>query len=78
MRVSKRKCLFACHHLHTWPLPLALPKEFVEEAVKLLVIRFIPLNPKDLDAWLADPEEWVNVEDKENEQWEYELRVSYR
>ncbi|KAI5123421.1 hypothetical protein M0805_006126 [Coniferiporia weirii] len=49
-------------------------REFVEEAVKLLVTRFIPLNPKDLDAWLADPEEWVNVEDKENEQWEYELR----
>ncbi|KAH8118388.1 ARM repeat-containing protein [Phellopilus nigrolimitatus] len=49
-------------------------KEFVEEAVKLLVTRFIPLNPKDLDSWLADPEEWVNIEDKENEQWEYELR----
>lgn len=24
---------------------------------------------------MADPEEWVNEEDKENEQWEYELRV---
>ncbi|KAL5527437.1 hypothetical protein ACEPAG_6228 [Sanghuangporus baumii] len=49
-------------------------KEFVEEAVKLLVTRFIPLNPKDLDAWLADPEEWANLEDKESDQWEYELR----
>ncbi|EJD01395.1 ARM repeat-containing protein [Fomitiporia mediterranea MF3/22] len=49
-------------------------EEFVNEAVKLLVTRFIPLNPKDLDAWLADPEEWANLEDKENEQWEYELR----
>lgn len=24
---------------------------------------------------MSDPEEWVNLEDKENEQWEYELRV---
>lgn len=52
-----------------------LSKEFVEEAVKLLVTRFIPLNPKDLDAWLTDPEEWANVEDNENDHWEYELRV---
>lgn len=44
--------------------------------MKLLVTRFIPLNPKDLDAWLADPEEWANLEDKESDQWEYELRVS--
>lgn len=38
------------------------------------MIRFIPLNPSDLKGWMADPEEWVNEE--ENEQWEYELRVS--
>ncbi len=37
--------------------------------------RFIPLNPSDLEEWMADPEEWVNAEEKENEQWEYELRV---
>lgn len=24
---------------------------------------------------MADPEEWVNTEEKENDQWEYELRV---
>ena len=42
----------------------------------MLVTRFIPLNPKDIDAWLADPEEWANAEDKESEQWEYELRGS--
>lgn len=29
----------------------------------------------DLEGWMEDPEEWVNLEDKENEQWEYELRV---
>ena len=38
--------------------------------------RFIPLNPTDLEEWMADPEEWVNAEEKENDQWEYELRVS--
>lgn len=27
---------------------------------------------------MADREEWVNEEDKENEQWEYELRVRPR
>ncbi|KAN0097466.1 Armadillo-type fold [Tylopilus felleus] len=51
-----------------------LPQQSVEDAVRLLVTRFIPLNPSDLEGWLADPEEWVNEEEKENEQWEYELR----
>ncbi|KAI0722911.1 ARM repeat-containing protein [Earliella scabrosa] len=51
-----------------------LTKEFVEDAVKILVTRFIPLNPTDLEEWMADPEEWVNAEEKENDQWEYELR----
>lgn len=56
--------------------PSVLPRAFVEEAVKLLVTRFIPLNPADLEGWMADPEEWVNVEESENDHWEYELRVS--
>ncbi|KAI1796323.1 ARM repeat-containing protein [Ganoderma leucocontextum] len=51
-----------------------LTQAFVEDAVKILVTRFIPLNPSDLEEWMADPEEWVNAEEKENEQWEYELR----
>ncbi|KIM90936.1 hypothetical protein PILCRDRAFT_1173 [Piloderma croceum F 1598] len=51
-----------------------LSQQFVEDAVKLLVTRFIPLNPADLENWMSGPEEWVNFEDKENEQWEYELR----
>ncbi|KAG1752648.1 ARM repeat-containing protein [Suillus paluster] len=51
-----------------------LSQEFVEDAVRLLVTRFIPLNPADLKGWMSDPEEWVNLEDKENDQWEYELR----
>ncbi|GLB33947.1 putative ARM repeat-containing protein [Lyophyllum shimeji] len=52
----------------------ALSREFVENAVQLLVTRFMPLNPKDLENWMADPEEWVNVEDRENDLWEYEIR----
>ncbi|KIJ70097.1 hypothetical protein HYDPIDRAFT_178457 [Hydnomerulius pinastri MD-312] len=51
-----------------------LTQQFVEDAVRLLVTRFIPLNPSDLEGWMADPEEWVNEEDKENDHWEYELR----
>lgn len=58
-------------------LIIAFPREFVEKAVILLVNRFIPLNPKDIRDWSEDPEEWANTEDKENEHWEYQLRVSY-
>jgi hypothetical protein len=35
----------------------------------------MPLNPTDLEQWMTDPEEWVNNEDKENDLWEYEIRV---
>ncbi|KAI0660923.1 ARM repeat-containing protein [Cubamyces menziesii] len=56
------------------PNDRVLSKEFVEDAVKILVTRFIPLNPSDLEGWMEDPEEWVNAEEKENDQWEYELR----
>ncbi|KDQ64644.1 hypothetical protein JAAARDRAFT_187954 [Jaapia argillacea MUCL 33604] len=51
-----------------------LNREFVESAVGLLVTKFMLLNPSDLDSWMADPEEWVIVEDRENDQWEYEIR----
>lgn len=54
----------------------ALSREFVENAVQLLIMRFMPLNPSDLQQWLADPEEWLHIEDKENDQWEFEVRVS--
>jgi hypothetical protein len=53
----------------------ALSREFVENAVKALITRFMPLNPSDLENWASDPEEWVNLEDQENDQWEYEIRV---
>ena len=47
----------------------------MEGAVRLLVTRFIPLTPKDLERWEIDVEEWMNQEENEDEQWEYELRV---
>ncbi|KAK0490845.1 armadillo-type protein [Armillaria novae-zelandiae] len=52
----------------------ALPREFVENAVTIIVSRFLPLNLKDLESWMADPEEWVNIDEKENDQWEFEIR----
>ena len=54
----------------------ALPQVFVETAVTFLVTRFMPLNPNDLEGWMANPEEWVNTEDKDDEQWQFEIRVS--
>ncbi|KAL0577074.1 hypothetical protein V5O48_004917 [Marasmius crinis-equi] len=52
-----------------------LSREFVEEAVKLIVTRFLPLNTDDLESWVNDPEEWFTAEETENEQWEFELRA---
>lgn len=51
-----------------------LSQQFVENAVRFLVTRFMPLNPHDLESWSNDPEEWLNTEDKENDQWEFEIR----
>jgi hypothetical protein len=53
----------------------ALSREFVEDAVRLIVTRFIPLSPSDIEDWVADPEEWMNMEDPDSEQWEFLLRV---
>lgn len=55
-----------------------LSQSFVEDAVKLLVTRFIPLEPSDLEGWMTDPEEWVNLEERDNDLWEFELRVRTR
>ncbi|KAF8592605.1 ARM repeat-containing protein, partial [Ramaria rubella] len=51
-----------------------LSKQFVEEAVILLLTRFIPLSPADLEKWAIEPEEWVNEEEKGGDSWEFELR----
>ena len=58
--------------------PSALSQDFVENAVTFLVTRFMPLNPKDLEGWMMNPEEWVNTEDKDDEQWQFEIRVSLK
>lgn len=71
---SARLVLYQLRNLLTSSL-LALTQEFVEEAVRLLLTRFLPLNPRDLNNWSTDPEEWMIMEDKDSEQWEYELRV---
>ncbi|EIM88549.1 ARM repeat-containing protein [Stereum hirsutum FP-91666 SS1] len=51
-----------------------MPEDFVQRAVTLLVTNFMPLKPADLEGWMADPEEWVNSEEKEDEQWTFEIR----
>ena len=56
---------------------LALSEPFVHNAVILLVDKIIPLKEADLQEWSKDPEEFFNVEDKESDQWEYELRVRF-
>ena len=53
----------------------ALSKEFVEKAVHILISRFMLLSQSDLGNWVADPEEWINVESAEKDHYEYELRV---
>ncbi len=65
--VYSRKLVFAI---------LVLPQAIVEQAVRLLVLRFIPLKPADLEGWESDPEDWVNHEEQDNDMWEYEIRVS--
>jgi hypothetical protein len=49
----------------------------VENAVRLLVSQFMPLNPSDLEQWMADPEEWLNEEERDEEHWEYEIRACF-
>ncbi len=64
-------------YLLIWCLDrVALSQDFIENAVRILVTRFIPLHPSDLERWVEDPEEWVSEESKDSDQWEYEIRVS--
>jgi hypothetical protein len=52
-----------------------LPKEFVEDAVRLIVKRLLLLDEADLDKWIEDPEEWINIEEGDSDAWEFEIRV---
>ncbi|KAG8884084.1 hypothetical protein FRB97_005307 [Tulasnella sp. 331] len=51
-----------------------LSRDFVTQAVSILVTRFIPLKPADLERWQEDPEEFLNADDKESELWEFDTR----
>ncbi|KAH7105640.1 ran binding protein 11 [Auriculariales sp. MPI-PUGE-AT-0066] len=48
---------------------------FVTQAVEILITRFLPLSPSDLQKWEGDPEEWINSEGEvESATWEFDLR----
>ncbi|KAJ3710388.1 ran binding protein 11 [Lentinula raphanica] len=51
-----------------------LTANFIENAVKIIVTRLLPLTKDDLEGLEQDPEEWINTEEQETQQWEYELR----
>ncbi|KAJ4478277.1 ran binding protein 11 [Lentinula aciculospora] len=51
-----------------------LPAEFIDNAIKIIITRLLPLTKDDLEGLEQDPEEWVNTEEQETQQWEYELR----
>ncbi|KAJ7283929.1 armadillo-type protein [Mycena rebaudengoi] len=52
----------------------SLPTEFVQKAVKTLIEQFMPLKESELQEWIDDPEQWVNDEDQDNDQWIFEIR----
>ncbi|KAJ7094628.1 armadillo-type protein [Mycena belliarum] len=52
----------------------SLPQDFVQTAVETLIHQFMPLKEAELKEWLEDPEQWVNDQDTENDQWIYEIR----
>ncbi|KAJ3989631.1 armadillo-type protein [Lentinula detonsa] len=51
-----------------------LTADFIENAVKVIVTRLLPFTQEDLEGLEQDPEEWINTEEQETQQWEYELR----
>ncbi|KAK7054202.1 importin N-terminal domain-containing protein [Favolaschia claudopus] len=52
----------------------ALPQNVVQNAAEFLIRQFMPLKDEELEEWKTDPEKWVNDEDTENEQWDFEIR----
>ncbi|KAG8940803.1 hypothetical protein FRC00_012795, partial [Tulasnella sp. 408] len=65
---KKEDAMDADQHVET------LSQSMVTDAVSLLITRYIPLKPSDLERWEVDPEEFLNAEDKENDQWEFDIR----
>ena len=54
---------------------LVIDPDIVKQAVTFLVTSFMPLKEKDLQEWMTDPEEFVNVEDQDDIQWQFQIRV---
>ncbi|KAJ7684034.1 ARM repeat-containing protein [Mycena rosella] len=52
----------------------SLPPGFIHTAVETLITQFMPLKEAELKEWMEDPEQWVNDEDTDNEQWVFEIR----
>lgn len=42
----------------------------------MVVTRFLPLTPSDLEAWTNDPEGWFVKEETEVDHIEFEVRAS--
>ncbi|KAJ6539488.1 armadillo-type protein [Mycena capillaripes] len=51
-----------------------LPNDMVQNAAEILIKQFMPLKDTELAEWMNDPEQWVNDEDTDSEQWIFEIR----
>jgi len=49
--------------------------EFVTSAVQLFMSRLMLMDEGDLNKWSEDPEEWINMEESDNDAWEFGIRV---
>ena len=54
-----------------------LSPQFVNDAMGVLLQRFLPLSVGDLQKWEEDSEEWLNESGvEEGGAWEHDVRVS--
>ncbi|KAF8195734.1 armadillo-type protein [Mycena galopus ATCC 62051] len=52
-----------------------LPQHVVQNAAEIIIKQFMPLNEAELQEWMSDPEQWVNDEETDNEQWIFQIRA---
>lgn len=52
-----------------------LSPEFVTSTVQLFMSRLMLMDESDLNKWSEDPEEWINMEENDNDAWEFGIRV---
>lgn len=55
-----------------------LSPEFVTSTVQLFMSRLMLMDESDLNKWSEDPEEWINMEENDNDAWEFGIRVRRR